>query len=95
MRVCIIGWSSPIRRNYSKITAVNIGSSCAHFNAVPQIAWRVVYISNDINNVTGTANSERLQRTELEKDLVRQLLRRLQQLNYDAEAQPSTRGDAE
>lgn len=53
------------------------------------------YLTNDINNVTGTANSERLQRTELEKDLVRQLLRRLQQLNYDAEAQPSTRGDAE
>ena len=53
------------------------------------------YLTNDINNVTGTANSERLQRTELEKDLVRQLLRRLQRLNYDAEANTSDSGAAQ
>lgn len=45
------------------------------------------YLSNDVSNVVGTANSEQQQRADLERDMVRQLLRRLQRLNYDSEMQ--------
>lgn len=41
------------------------------------------YLANDINNVMGTENSERLQRLDMEKDLANKLLRRLQKLDYD------------
>lgn len=44
------------------------------------------YMANDINNVTGTQNTERQQRADLEKDLVNKLLRRLQRVDYDNEA---------
>ncbi len=45
------------------------------------------YLSNDVSNVVGTANSEQQQRADLESDMVRQLLRRLQRLDYDSNMQ--------
>jgi len=41
-------------------------------------------LTNDINNVVGTAGEEARQRKELEKDLVRKLMRRLQKAQADA-----------
>lgn len=41
-------------------------------------------LTNDINNVVGTASEEAKQRRELEKDLVGRLMRRLQKAKADA-----------
>ncbi len=38
-------------------------------------------LTNDVNNVVGTANAETQQRAELERELVNKLLRRLQSLS--------------
>ncbi len=46
-------------------------------------------VSNDINNVLGTATAEKQQLSELEKSLVNKLMLRLQRLNYDQESQSS------
>lgn len=45
-------------------------------------------VSNDVNNVLGTAAAEKQQRSELEKNLVNKLMLRLQRLKYDQESQP-------
>lgn len=45
-------------------------------------------LSNDINNVQGTANAATRQISELEKDLVGKLLRRLQRIDYQKDSQP-------
>lgn len=45
-------------------------------------------VSNDINNVLGTATAEKQQLSELEKSLVNKLMLRLQRLKYDQESQP-------
>lgn len=45
-------------------------------------------VSNDINNVLGTASAEKQQLAELEKNLVYKLMLRLQRLKYDLESQP-------
>lgn len=44
-------------------------------------------VSNDINNVLGTATAEKQQLSELEKSLVNKLMLRLQRLKYDQESQ--------
>lgn len=41
-------------------------------------------LTNDINNVGGTASEEAVQLKEMEKDLVRKLMRRLQKAQADA-----------
>src|SRR5690554_8056650 len=46
-------------------------------------------VTNDINNVLGTATAEKQQLAELEKNLVGKLMLRLQRLNYDKESQLS------
>jgi len=48
-------------------------------------------LSNDVNNVVGTNTAEKQQRTEIQRELVRKLLRRLQALearSADTEDQP-------
>ncbi len=45
-------------------------------------------LSNDINNVQGTANAATKQIADLEKDLVGKLLRRLQHIDYAKDSQP-------
>lgn len=45
-------------------------------------------VSNDINNVLGTAAAEKQQRSELDKNLANKLMLRLQRLKYDQESQP-------
>lgn len=45
-------------------------------------------VSNDINNVLGTAAAEKQQRLELDKNLANKLMLRLQRLKYDQESQP-------
>ncbi len=46
-------------------------------------------VTNDINNVLGTATAEKQQLSELEKSLVNKLMLRLQRLKYDQESQPA------
>lgn len=46
-------------------------------------------VTNDINNVLGTATAEKQQLAELEKNLAGKLMLRLQRLNYDKESQLS------
>ena len=63
-------------------TLINTG----HDREIPLELKAHRILTNDENNVTGTASAEKLQRTEIERELVRKLLRRLQALDNNNEA---------